>query len=201
MARQREERYERGAASASPPSLNALLLSSPPAGRDRSLSTGANSYLPPQSQTTLLPLFSPGQYVPVQDDQFPAIDEGHLGHPMTEAPSPFPVQGYYQPSPTTYMPQYTQNIAYNSLPALAVPYANPMNQSQFFADSSALATTTSCSSYMPITPTSLADGNSTNGGLICDNFYNPSYGSTQLHAPEAYTDNTNASVNPTYSFR
>ena len=200
MARQREERCERGAASASPPSLNALLLSSPPAGRDRSLSTGANSYLAPQSQTAVLQHLFLQQYIPGQDDQFAGVNEGHLGHSMTPVPSPFPIHGYSQPSPTTYTPPFTQNIAYAGLPALSMPYVNPINQGQFVADNSALATSTSCSPFMPVTSTPLADGNPSNEGLIYGTYFSPPYGSTQLHTSEAYTD-TNAPVIPSdFSF-
>jgi hypothetical protein len=109
------------------------------------------------------------------------------------------MHGYPQAPPTTYTPPFTQNIAYAGLPAFSMPYANPMNRGQFVTDNSALITT-SGPSFMSATPTCLADGIPTNEGLICDNYYTPSYGGAQFQAPGAYTD-TNASVNPSDFFR
>jgi hypothetical protein len=140
----------------------------------------------------------PAEYASVQDNQFPAANEGYLGQPMTPIPSPFSFPAYNLPVPATYT-SFPQNIAYTGLPALSAPYASSMTQGQFVVDGSSL-TPASGSTYTPITPTSLADGLPTHEGPLYGIDFTQTYVNAQLPVTEAYA-HTNTSVNPSDFFR
>ena len=189
--------YERRAASTSPPTTSAPLLSSPET-RDRSSSTGAslNTSFAPRSQMSTYQDPFAQQYGSVYDPQFPAGSEAYLKQPMAQMPTSFTYSGYPQPVSAAY-PSFPQNTAYAEMRPLNVPYPSSTNQGQYIGHGSARTTTTG-HPMTPITPTSQGDCYPPDAGPLYGIDYTQQYDSNQVSTSQAYSVSTTSVNHPPF---
>jgi hypothetical protein len=140
----------------------------------------------------------PGQYVPMPDNHFPAVNETYLKQPMTTASASYSFPGYSQPVATSYT-GYPPNASYTDLTARSVPYSSPMHQRQDAFDGSPV-TSTSGASITPVTPTSQGDCYPLHDAPLYGMDYTQTYNNSQVSASQAYTYPT-SSVNRSDFFR
>lgn len=189
--------YERRAASSSPPTTNAPLLSSPET-RDRSSSTGAslNTSFAPQSQMSTYQDPFAQQYGSAYDPQFPAGSEAYLKQPMAQMPTSFTYPGYPQPVPAGYA-SFPQNTAYTEMRPMNVPYPSSTNQGQYIGHGSTRTTTTG-HPITPITPTSQGDCYPQDAGPLYGSDFTRQYDNTQVSTSQTYSVPTTSVNHPPF---